>query len=99
MKARMIDIAGCSPRANAEESNDPLYASQTIYIGDFRIQNGVLKAHVFHVNCRITSLKCLGLIVRDAHVSHLYNWSVLRNTAESAQHMRLLDNVSHLGAV
>ena len=52
------------------ESNDPLYASQTIYIGDFRIQMGVLKAHVFHDNCRITSLKCLGLIVRDAHVSH-----------------------------
>ena len=68
MKARMIDIVGCSPRANAEESNDPLYASQTIY----RIQMGVLKAHVFHVNCRITSLKCLGLIVRDAHVSHPY---------------------------
>ena len=34
----MIDIVGRSPDANVEGSNYPLYVSQTIYIGDFRIR-------------------------------------------------------------
>ena len=43
---RMIGILGCSSGSQRGRKAIPLYASQTTYVDEFRIQVG-MKAHVF----------------------------------------------------